>query len=77
MRLFVLASGSIGKAPAYNAYLENVICILSHKLRELFGGVVHVNACTKIFVHMLKCWPGYRFNNVVFYHIILHFSDIL
>ena len=46
-------------------------------LRKLFGGVVHDNACTKLFIHMLKYWSGYRFNNVVFYRIILHFSDIL
>ena len=62
-----LASGSIGKAAAYSAYLKNVICTLSNQLRELFGGVVHGKACTKLFVHRLKCWPKYRFNNVVFY----------
>ena len=52
---------------------------LLHKmpqLRELFGGVLHGNACTKLF-HMLKCWSRYRFNNVIFYDIIVYFSDIL
>ena len=47
-----LATGVIGKAAACSAYLENVICTLSHQLRELFGGVVHGNACTKLlFTH--------------------------
>ena len=34
-----LASGSIEKIAACGAYLENVICALSHQLREPFSGV--------------------------------------
>ena len=44
-----LASGSIEKlqCAACSAWLDKLTCTWSNRLRELFGGVVHDNACTK------------------------------